>query len=343
MHAVASRLHASHPQPLPFAPSLLIRAYLLEREEGNLLIYGSGGLTADEAVVNGLGGVARRYLNHQHEAAFACGGAPTFGAPLHVHEDDARAAGGRCAVDATFGERHRVGDDLEVLPIPGHTPGATAYLWTADGERLLFTGDSIYLDGGEWVAAVLASSDRARYVESLELLRDLEFDTLVPWAASDGGPLVSRQDPAEGGRRVQRSSTGCAAGRIADAHQVQALGEGHGVASRAEPDRLRPPFAHLLFLGFAPGDLGDASWGADRRRRRAPHLLRRGRAGPRLRPGDRRRAAVEALAGGRPGAHRRRAGAAWLPRPADTTYRRRMERGRGRAGPQRSSVARRAG
>ena len=75
MHAVASRLHASHPQPLPFAPSLLIRAYLLEREQGNLLIYGSGGLTADEAVVNGLGVVARRYLNHQHEAAFACGGA----------------------------------------------------------------------------------------------------------------------------------------------------------------------------------------------------------------------------------------------------------------------------
>ena len=30
--------------------------------------------------------------------------------------------------------------------------------------------------------------------------------------------------------------------------------------SRAEPDRLRPPFAHLLFLGFAPADLGDASW-----------------------------------------------------------------------------------
>ena len=35
----------------------------------------------------------------------------------------------------------------------------------------------------------------------------------------------------------------------------------HRVPSRAEPDRLRPsPFAHLLFLGFETGDLGDSSW-----------------------------------------------------------------------------------
>ena len=34
-----SRLHASRPDPLPFAPSLHIRAFVLEREPGNLLIY----------------------------------------------------------------------------------------------------------------------------------------------------------------------------------------------------------------------------------------------------------------------------------------------------------------
>jgi phosphoglycerate dehydrogenase-like enzyme len=32
------------------------------------------------------------------------------------------------------------------------------------------------------------------------------------------------------------------------------------VRSRAEPDRRRPPFAHLLFLGFEPGDVSGASW-----------------------------------------------------------------------------------
>lgn len=202
MDTDTSRLHASTPQPLPFAPSLLIRAYLLEREEGNLLIYGSGGLAADIDAVEGLGGVRRRYLNHHHEAYFACAAAPTFGAPLHVHEDDAEAVGGACAVDATFGRRHRVGDDLEVLPIAGHTPGATAFLWEADGTRFLFTGDSVYLQDGEWVAAVLSSSDRERYIESLEMMRGLDFDALVPWAASAAGPAVSAQEPAEGRRRL---------------------------------------------------------------------------------------------------------------------------------------------
>jgi hypothetical protein len=32
-------LHASAPEPVPFGPSLEIRAYLLERERDNLLIY----------------------------------------------------------------------------------------------------------------------------------------------------------------------------------------------------------------------------------------------------------------------------------------------------------------
>ena len=47
------------------------------------------------------------------------------------------------------------GDDFEVIPIPGHTSGATAYLWDGGGHRCLFTGDTLYLREGEWVAAVL--------------------------------------------------------------------------------------------------------------------------------------------------------------------------------------------
>ena len=39
------------------------------------------------------------------------------------------------------------------------------------------------------MAAVLeGSSDRASYLESLELIRELDFDVLVPWAASAGEP-----------------------------------------------------------------------------------------------------------------------------------------------------------
>ena len=109
---------------------------------------------------------------------------------------------GKLHVRGTFTRRHMLDEDFEVIPAPGHTPGATAYLWDNGGHRLLFTGDSLYLHDGEWVAAVLESSDRERYIESLELLRDLDFDVLVPWAATGGQPYYATTDRADAGRRL---------------------------------------------------------------------------------------------------------------------------------------------
>jgi hypothetical protein len=144
METVIFKLHASAPEPLGFGPSLEIRAFLLRREQGNLLIYRAATLEQDVETVNDLGGVSRQYLNHHHEASPACDWvAKTFGAPLHVHKADAQAASKVCDVDETFSERHRLDEDLEVIPIPGHTSGATAFLWDTGQHRALFTGDTI--------------------------------------------------------------------------------------------------------------------------------------------------------------------------------------------------------
>jgi glyoxylase-like metal-dependent hydrolase (beta-lactamase superfamily II) len=93
-------------------------------------------------------------------------------------------------------------DDFEVIPTPGHTPGATAYLWDTGSRRVLFTGDTIMLRDGEWVAAVLDSSDRGAYLESLALIRELDFDVLVPWVSTANGPFHAFTDAAETRRRV---------------------------------------------------------------------------------------------------------------------------------------------
>ena len=112
-----------------------------------------------------------------------------------IHADDRAAAEDSLTVDETFSDRAVLDGDFELIPTPGHTPGATAFLWHADDQRLLFTGDSVYLRDGEWVAAMLeGSSDRAAYIESLELLRGLEFDVLVPWGAS-GDVLLRTHRP----------------------------------------------------------------------------------------------------------------------------------------------------
>jgi glyoxylase-like metal-dependent hydrolase (beta-lactamase superfamily II) len=195
-------LHASTPQPLPFAKHLAVRAFLLERRAGNVLVYSNGELAADAEALRELGGVSRQYLNHWHESLFGGLAGTGLEAPLFVHRDDASETEERVHVRGTFSQRHTFEHDLEVIPTPGHTPGATAYLWDTGEHRLLFTGDTVYLREGEWVAAVLDSSDRDRYIESLELLRGLDFDVLVPWAASAGQPCYMMLDEGEGAERM---------------------------------------------------------------------------------------------------------------------------------------------
>jgi glyoxylase-like metal-dependent hydrolase (beta-lactamase superfamily II) len=196
LDTVIEGLHASAPERLPFGRALDIRAYLLEREEGNLLLYRSDTLRREAAAIRERGGIARQYLNHRHEAAPVSDWVTeTFGAPLFVHADDAEAVSAVSHVRATFSRRHMLDDDFEVIPTPGHTPGATAYLWDTGDHRVLFTGDTLYLSRGRWQTAVLDSSDPVRYRESLELIRGLDFDVLVPSIATAGEPpyaLVER-------------------------------------------------------------------------------------------------------------------------------------------------------
>ncbi len=204
MDTVIPDLYASAPEPLGFGPSLEIRAFLLQREGGNLLIYRSAALEQDVEAVNGLGGISRQYLNHHHEASPVCDWvARTFGAPLHVHEEDASEASKICDVDETFSERHHLDEDFEVIPIPGHTAGATAFLWDTGEHRVLFTGDTVFFIRGRWRAAVLDGvSDREKYIESLELIRTLDFDLVVPGIAPAGEPYHAFVERAEAERRI---------------------------------------------------------------------------------------------------------------------------------------------
>ena len=49
---------------------------------------------------------------------------------------------------------------------------------------------------------VLGSSDREAYRESLKLIRELDFDLLVPWAATAGGPSHAVTDHKDTERRI---------------------------------------------------------------------------------------------------------------------------------------------
>jgi glyoxylase-like metal-dependent hydrolase (beta-lactamase superfamily II) len=203
-------LYATPTAPLPFLSGVVVRAFVLERPQGNLIIYNAPGLTAAAPEIAALGPPQRLLVNHWHEAMY---GAPQLDVPIFVHDADRRQT--RLPIAGTFSTRHHLADDLEVIPTPGHTPGTTAFLWDNGEHRLLFPGDSLWVQGGEWKAVLLGESDRAAYLASLALLMDVEFDFLVPWGSEDGQPYAYGVSRAQARRNLGGIVSRLAAGESA--------------------------------------------------------------------------------------------------------------------------------
>ncbi len=200
-------LHATPTAPLPFLSGVVVRSFVLERAEGNVIIYHSPGITAAARDILALGRPDRLLVNHWHESMYA---APDLDVPIFVHEND--RAQTRLPIAGTFSKREKIADDLEVIPAPGHTPGTTMVLWDNGEHRLLFPGDSIWVQGGEWKAVLLAEGDRKAYLASLSILMDLDFDILVPWGSEEGQPngygVTHAQARTNLGRIVDRLRAG---------------------------------------------------------------------------------------------------------------------------------------
>ena len=200
LQAPLEGLLATPTSPLPYQRNVLLRSFLLQRPAGNVLVYNSPGLTASARYVRGLGGATRLLVNHWHEALLF--GQPQLDVPTFVSERDRAQTARSMQVAGTFDGRQMLGDDLEAIPTPGHTSGTTSYLWDNGSHRFLFTGDFIWLEHGEWKAVVLDHTLRDAYLDSLELVRELDFDVLVPWGATEGDPCFSVVDRAEMRSRV---------------------------------------------------------------------------------------------------------------------------------------------
>ncbi len=80
------------------------------------------------------------------------------------------------ALDLAEGSRIRFGSvTLEVLHTPGHTEGSVCLL--AEGERLLFSGDTLFQGG--WGRTDLAGGSEGQMVESISRLVALDPDLAV--------------------------------------------------------------------------------------------------------------------------------------------------------------------
>ena len=106
---------------------------MLERPEGNIVIYHSSGLNEVVTDIQLLGGASCVLMNHEHESV---GGTPSIDIPFWIHRDDSRI-NRTVPIDGQFEQRETIADDLEVIPTPGHTSGTTMFLWDNDEHRFL--------------------------------------------------------------------------------------------------------------------------------------------------------------------------------------------------------------
>ena len=199
---VANGLYATPTTELPFDKRFRFKSFVLERSEGNIVIFHSGRIDEAADDIRALGGADRVVMNHEHESL---GGQMHFDAPYYIHQDDKEAVTDTLQIAGTFKDREQLYDDLEVIPAPGHTPGTTLYLWDNGEHRYLFTGDFLCYEGDEWRTVVLPSSDREQSIKSLEMIRDLDFDALVPWVSIEGeSPVFFINDEDDKQQRVQK-------------------------------------------------------------------------------------------------------------------------------------------
>ena len=182
-------LFATPTSRLPYQANVMLRSYVLRRPAGNIVIYNSPGISESARAITALGKPVRLLINHGHEAMY---GHPSIDLPVWVNARDSAEVGQSMRIDGVITRRESLDDDFEMIPTPGHTAGTTSYLWDNGAHRFLFTGDFIWIEDGQWKAVVLDARLRDEYLESLRMVRELDFDVLVPWGTTEGGPSIAQ-------------------------------------------------------------------------------------------------------------------------------------------------------
>ena len=184
-------------QPLPDElPDLMMHAYLLLREQGNLL-FCRAEHDVDHRQIRELGGITHQYLTHWHEAAPGLARLKeAFGSKLACHRLAEPTVSRFSPVDLTFETREVHLGDLEVIPTPGHTPGSTCFLYELPhGKTYLFAGDTIFPSRGSWEALVWEDGSEADLRNSLAMLRGLAPDVVLCGASVADVPFREMSQP----------------------------------------------------------------------------------------------------------------------------------------------------
>lgn len=191
MKQIYPDLWVTEPERLsPQSPDLMLYAYLLVRETGNVLFCRSEH-HADHLHIKELGGITHQYLTHWHEAAPSLASIKEmFGSKLACHRLAETAVSKFSSVDVAFETRDVHLGDIEVIPTPGHTPGSTCFRFRSPhGNTYLFVGDTVFPSRGRWQAVGFEDGNKSDLKDSLALLRSVAPDVVLCGASVADNPI----------------------------------------------------------------------------------------------------------------------------------------------------------
>ncbi|AZC24456.1 hypothetical protein [Pseudomonas sessilinigenes] len=166
--------HEAVAKPTPFT-------FLARRPTGNLLFATKADISGFFSEIEKQGGVSAILLGDRHHvSADTVVLARHFNVPLTCSRVEAKvlqAKGFEIGNPLPF-TAQSLTEDLQIIPLPGHTQGAFAYLWSNEGQKILFIGDTLVPVDQGWQYWVSPPS-RKKLAESLRLLKDIAFDHIV--------------------------------------------------------------------------------------------------------------------------------------------------------------------
>ncbi|MES2583940.1 MAG: hypothetical protein V4627_14555 [Pseudomonadota bacterium] len=161
------------------APATTQFTYFL-RHSGGVLLFGTkADLSPHYSALRKFGKLTHILLGDRHHASEHTRLlAQHFEVPISASQEEAKALKTIKVGNILPFESTTIIPGLEAIPTPGHTGGAFSYVWTSEGKKFLFVGDSIVPVDGRWEYWV-TDKRRAEMSASLKKLASIEFDVIL--------------------------------------------------------------------------------------------------------------------------------------------------------------------
>jgi glyoxylase-like metal-dependent hydrolase (beta-lactamase superfamily II)/ferredoxin len=155
-------------------------SYLIIRPEGNVLVDSPRFAPPLVKRIEEMGGVKYLYLTHRDDVADHQKFHDHFGCDRILHKDEINRGTQLVETQLTGIEDWRIADDLQVIPVPGHTKGHTVLLYK---NTFLFTGDHLAWD--ESRQQLIGFRNACWYswteqIQSMQRLAGYSFEWVLP-------------------------------------------------------------------------------------------------------------------------------------------------------------------